>query len=141
MILGFKPQFRPLILSGTKIHTIREDRHDRWKPGMTIQFSTGIRTAGYNQFMTGVCKSVQYIWIAWEHGIPFVHIGDIKDGLVPFYIPDYYGIEQMRDLYINDGFRKQSEFFKWFWDAGEMDNPIYDKIFEGKIIHWTDRKY
>ena len=67
MILGFKKQFPPMILVGTKIHTIREDKHDRWKAGNKIHFATGIRTKNYNQFYSGVCKSVQAITLV-NHG-------------------------------------------------------------------------
>lgn len=141
MILSFNPQFIPLILSGSKIHTIRKDEHDRWRPGMKIQFATGIRTKDYNQFMTDICKSVQYIWICWDRGVPEVHIGNTQDQLMPFYIPKHYGIDQMKELFANDGFKRQPEFFKWFWDAGEKTDPIYDKTFSGKIIHWTNKRY
>ena len=44
MILGFKEQFKNLIIGGVKKHSIREDRHNRWKPGMIIHFATGMRT-------------------------------------------------------------------------------------------------
>lgn len=33
--------FEAKIKAGTKIHTIREDEHDRWKPGMAIHFWIG----------------------------------------------------------------------------------------------------
>jgi hypothetical protein len=36
MILGFKPCFVAPILAGTKIHTIRDDPHNRWKAGREI---------------------------------------------------------------------------------------------------------
>ena len=63
MILSFKPQFNDKIIKGIKIHTIREDKHNRWKPGRTIQFANGIRTKNYKQFFEGECKSIQPIKI------------------------------------------------------------------------------
>lgn len=66
MVLGFKPQFPAKILEGTKKHTIREDGNDRWKPGMKINFATGVRTKKYRQFKEGVCKSVQKIKITYS---------------------------------------------------------------------------
>lgn len=42
MLLTFsKPQFKNLILDGTKIHTIRLDKTNRWKKGMKIHFWMG----------------------------------------------------------------------------------------------------
>lgn len=36
MVIPFNPQFVLPILTRTKIHTIREDIHNRWKPGMKM---------------------------------------------------------------------------------------------------------
>lgn len=47
MILSFKEQFIPKILDGTKIHTIREDKKNRWEAGKKIHFATGVRTKNY----------------------------------------------------------------------------------------------
>ena len=39
MIRSFSdPRFEARIRAGIKIHTIREDKHNRWKPGMKIHF-------------------------------------------------------------------------------------------------------
>lgn len=48
MILGFKPQFVQPIIDRTKIHTIREDKHNRWVPGKVIHMATGVRTKSYS---------------------------------------------------------------------------------------------
>lgn len=58
MILSFKKQFSEPILKGTKIHTIREDKPNRWKPGNKIHFANGVRTQNYNCFKESVCISV-----------------------------------------------------------------------------------
>jgi len=124
MILGFKPQFVEPINSGVKIHSIREDKTDRWKEGNTIHFATGVRTKDYNNFKTDVCKSTQSIKISYFIGIFFanritVYVDD--RALNPF---------EISELATNDGFASTEDFFKWF-----------DKDFEGKIIHWTDFRY
>lgn len=41
MILSFKKQFLDPIITGSKIHTIRADKPNRWKPGNKIHFATG----------------------------------------------------------------------------------------------------
>jgi len=133
MILSFKQRFEHKILGGTKIHTIREDKHDRWKAGNKIHFSTGIRTPGYNCFKVAKCTGIQKIEIMWDESGPTVYIGSM-----PFfytekhelgYIP-VYGVEQMTMLAKYDGFDLASYFFSWF-----------NKDFKGKIIHWTDFRY
>jgi hypothetical protein len=64
MILTFKERFVPLILSGTKIHTIREDKYNRWKVGMKIHFWCGnprnISKHSY-QFAKGSVEWIHYI--------------------------------------------------------------------------------
>jgi hypothetical protein len=139
MILGFKKQFKPLILDGSKIHTIREDKHNRWKAGNIINFVTGIRTINYNQFMEGVCKSVQPIYLN-NHG-NWVYCNIVtSDG--NYIHNDYqhikwhkghFRIRLLDDLCKNDGLTC-NEFLKWFI-------PKKDDKFEGKIIHWTDFQY
>lgn len=121
MILGFKNQFPPLILKGTKIHTIREDKPNRWKEGNKIHFATGVRTKNYNQFGEAVCTGTQKIVIKYRKtmDMPDIYIDGIdvwKTGITT--------------LARNDGFENFMDFIKWF-----------NKDFEGKIIHWTDLRY
>ena len=118
MIISFKAQFKPLILNGSKIHTIRADKTSRWKAGNEIHFATGVRTADYDCFKKGICVGVQKIQIRRCYG-EAVRI----DGI---------GLSRgdIKNLAINDGFSDVDSFFQWF-----------DTDFEGKIIHWTDFKY
>ncbi len=53
MVLGFKERFVGRILSGVKIHTIREDGHNRWRVGRRIEFATGVRTKNYTRIGMG----------------------------------------------------------------------------------------
>lgn len=122
MILGFNKRFVAPILAGTKIHTIREDPHDLWKPGRQIQFATGIRTAKYKQFHSGVCISTQKIII--EHDVHA--IGDtviVIDEKVLFHV-------DVITLAYNDGFETLADFCAWF-----------DKDCARKLIHWTPWRY
>ena len=117
MILGFNKRFPEKIINGTKIHTFREDKNNRWKSGRVIHFATGVRTKNYHQFMVGECKSTQEIEI-----YPFT--GEI--------VIDGKGISvnQLYEVARNDGFDQLQEFFNWF-----------NQNFSGKIIHWTDYRY
>jgi hypothetical protein len=36
MVLGFKRQFAPFVEDGSKTHSIREDKNDRWRPGVIV---------------------------------------------------------------------------------------------------------
>ena len=122
MILGFKPQFVPHILSGAKIHTIREDVHDRWGHGTKIQMATGVRTKQYNCFKEAFCISTERIKINPQNktiliGVPVKHCKNLS-------------VQETEQLAINDGFPGSKEFWEWF-----------NKPFHGKIIHWTDHKY
>ena len=122
MILSFKPRFVDKILDGTKIHTIREDKNKRWKPGRAIHFATGVRTKDYNRFAVGFCEGIQTIRIHYRN--------------IPKHSPDIYvdGILLSSDIVVkvahNDGFNSTYDFNKWF-----------SKDFEGIIVHWTDFKY
>ena len=130
MILGFKKQFVSKILSGEKIHTIREDKHNRWETGKKIHFATGMRTKNYNCFKIGICKSVQKIEITYKGNKIFVEI----EGNPPYiwiqYLKEKYTHPNILKLAKNDGFDNIDDFFKWF-----------DKDFTGKLIHFTNKKY
>lgn len=108
-----------------KIHTIRHDPHDRWKPGMKIHPVIYNRTPRRFQFApTIVCTGVQKIWIDREATFRVMIKGDRID--VPWYRSD----EEIKALTINDGFDSTEQFFEWF-----------DKPAQLKIIHWTNFKY
>jgi len=122
MILGFKPQFKPLILSGEKVHTIREDKYDRWKPGIKIHMATGVRTHDYECFCDKyTCVSTQRIHIVRYY----------IDQLIPYIYINYKPFFFHYQLAKNDGFKSVNDFYNWF--------P--EEEFIGKIIHWTNLTY
>lgn len=103
-----------------KIHTIREDAHDRWKAGNDIHFVINNRTPDRFQFAPVVkCISTQSIKI--KHTAAKIHV--IVDNKI-------LNQSETETLAINDGFESLDDFFKYF-----------KKSFSGKIIHWTDKKY
>ena len=79
MILSFNKKFKEPIETGTKIHTIRLDKPNRWRAGKTIHFATGIRTKNYDNFKVGRCMSFQYITISYREA-------EINPRLVPEWI-------------------------------------------------------
>jgi len=58
MVLAFKKRFVEPIKKGVKIHTIREDKTNRWKSGMKVHAATGVRTKNYNCFFESVCIKI-----------------------------------------------------------------------------------
>ena len=139
MVIGFKKQFVEPILQGTKVHTIRDDNANRWKPGLTMHMYTGGRfSKEYRQFAEKKCVSTQHIkmWVIKasdvigedEHGY---FIGVKVDGL----LINSFDFEK---LSTRDGFATHGEFLTW-WLPVILKLP--NQLFAGKIIHWTDLKY
>lgn len=120
-----------------KLHTIREDKHDRWKPGTMIDFFINARRKNMFRFAPRIpVVSVQKIQIAYENANPmdldcvFVYV-DGKLIYRRFSNGQAVGVfNKMSQLATNDGFWSIDDFFAWF-----------NKDFKGKIIHWTDLKY
>lgn len=122
MILSFKKEFKQPILDGTKIHSIREDRYNRWKEGMIIHMATGLRTKDYKQFHEGICKSIQQIEI--------IRVSDYWNETIVRIDGRQLDLTEIQKLAWNDGFTNLIHFWMWF-----------NRGFVGKIIHWTDFKY
>lgn len=129
------------IKRGDKIHSIREDKTNRWKKGNKIHFCTGLRTKKYKQFHLGECKGTQRILIIWTETIvatTFKYGKELKKKkFIQKNIPPTVVIgnkilnkDEINILARNDGFKNSSDFFEWF-----------NINFIGKIIHFTNFKY
>lgn len=130
MILSFsRLKFVPRIMNGTKIHTFREDKHNRWRPDMTIQFWFGnprnipsARKKGGDeiiphQFGTG--------------SVTIVVPAKILDSGILLSKTYYSNIVTLDDMARRDGFDG--------WE--EMKSFFRDKLpWEGKLIFWKDFK-
>lgn len=114
-----------------KIHTIREDKPDRWRAGNKIHCVLFNRTKDRFQFVpTMKCLSVQPIRILWIDETPVVYLLESEEiGFMPFAY-EGYNEAALEVIAKNDGFDSVEAFFNWF-----------SEDFEGKIIHWTDFKY
>jgi len=130
--LGYKrvSDFELAILnSRPKVHTMREDKKDRWNVGNKIHYTAWNRTKDSVQFApVGEVLNIQRCKIRhWPNNKQTIEIDDklYYDGTVM--LPDE---EKLQALVQNDGFGSVASFFYWFgndWD--------------GKIIHWTNLKY
>jgi len=121
MILTFsEDKFVDRIKSGVKVHTIREDKTDRWKVGRTIQFWRGnprnVKNKPY-QFGTGVCSEVHRIRI-----YPALDIVNV------FEDENYFTMD-LQKLATKDGFDSWEKMKEWFKEP-----------FIGKIIYWEEFK-
>lgn len=119
MVLGFKKRFVRPIQLGAKIHTIRADEKNRWKPGRLIHMATGVRSKNYNCFKKDECISTQTIVIKY-HGLQWAVYVDGKQ----------LSVAELKMLATFDGFKTIADFASWF-----------NEDFTGKIIHWTKFKY
>lgn len=113
------------INQNAKLHTIREDKKDRWKVGNDIHFSINVRTKNQLQFAPVVkVKSIQKVEMVIRGIKNERPINVYVDGKI-------IGVNNgLKELAINDGFDTLEDFYDYFKDG-----------FTGKIIHWTDLKY
>lgn len=116
-----------------KIHTIREDKKNRWKSGNEIHFYINNRSKKAFQFAPVIpVVSIQ------EFEINYVPTGKYLDFRPIVFIDKiffYHDLitsdnSKMLQLAQNDGFDTIEDFFAYF-----------NEDFKGKIIHWTDFKY
>lgn len=121
-------------MTNPKLHTIREDKNDRWKEGNKIDFFINCRQKDMFRFAPVLpVVSTQKIEIVWVElfGNNVAHVFIDKE----FIAKVKFGSEMMvtgnmLQLAQNDGFDTIEDFFSYF-----------NKDFTGKIIHWTDLKY
>lgn len=131
MLLTFsKDRFVDAIKTGQKIHTIREDKPMRWKPGMKIHFWRGNpRTTKSNPFPFGEsqCVSIQEVFVKRVESTLMTH------GMAVLINNRWLQDSEIEELATKDGLTIR-EFRMWFV-------PPETPEFTGRIIHWTDKKY
>lgn len=139
MVLGFKSvfpwgaptNFEQKIINAIKLHTLRQDPHNRWRAGMPIQLATGVRTKKYRCFKEDVCTGTQLIRITPKYlMVEIFGTTDITACLGGLILWHGLSNEEIDTLARNDGFDSTEDFWRWF-----------NKPFEGKLIHWTQKRY
>jgi hypothetical protein len=123
-------RFPPLIEAGVKIHSIREDKNNRWKVGMKIDHwmhSPRNPSKHPYPFLKGkhVLISKQQIEI-----LPYYKDGNCYSATVVVDNTRLISMDEIENLSYNDGLENTRMFFKWF-----------DCFFKGYILHWTTCKY
>jgi hypothetical protein len=133
---AFKEKFgsKTPVNCNSKIHTIREDATNRWKPETKIHFFINCRQPNMFCFAPVLpVVSVQKIEIIWIElfGKKVAHVFIEKEffGKVKF-DSKMIVLGDLLQLAHNDGFETIEDFFAYF-----------NTDFKGKLIHWTDLKY
>ena len=138
-------EFNKSIITNPKLHTIREDKNDRWKVGTKIDFFINARQKDMFRFAPVLpvvsTQKVELIYI--ENIKELTCLGITYDRTCTIKIDNkFYGDAYLLADYVvsssynltafaqNDGFDNLEDFFVYF-----------DKNYLGKIIHWTDLKY
>lgn len=111
-----------------KLHTIREDKKDRWKTGTNIDFYIDVRKKNMLRFAP-VLPVVSTQQIIIKHDTVKTGVWSLDSTI---YIDGKIVLDPAIYLKIAhyDGFDSIPDFFNYF-----------NKDFKGKIIHWTDLKY
>ncbi len=122
MILSFHRRWITPIQEGHKVHTIREDKKNRWSTGQKIDGYCGNGKGKREKFFEDTCHSTQTISIVY---------GDNKLAR-PTIMVDGQELSEVEciKLAVNDGFNSLDDFLGWFSDD-----------YKGKIIHWTGLRY
>lgn len=109
-----------------KLHTIRKDPHNRWKPGMKIHPVINNRSKDRFQFApTVICTDVQHVNFGTKHDAIVVTNFD----------GSFSNVIQGDDLDTfakTDGFPDADAILRWFYE---------DRGMKLSLIHWTDLRY
>lgn len=118
-----------------KLHTIREDKHDRWHAGVMIDFFINVRTKAMYRFAPSIpvvsTQRIELIWFNKTRSLEPSKYAPKRFNYLDLIVDDrLLEINEVEKLAQNDGFDTIEDFFDYF-----------DKDFTGKIIHWTDLRY
>lgn len=117
-----------------KLHTMRQDKADRWKAGNKIDFFINCRQKDMFRFAPVLpvvsTQKVEIKWFEW-FGKKMVRVWiDDKSFACVKFDNEMIITGHILQLAQNDGFDKVEGFFAYF-----------NEDFKGKIIHWTDLRY
>lgn len=113
-----------------KLHTIREDKNDRWQPGTKIDFFINCRQKDMFRFAPVLpVVRVQRVFMTYL----FNDIIEISINGKQLHLPS-----QLLIFAINDGFDSWTDFFNYFYPKIMASK---NEEYHAKIIHWTDLRY
>lgn len=120
--LNGKPtNFKEKIIAGSKIHVLKLDQMEAYKPGMFIVLNHSRRMVPNDVIQETTVVSTQRVEIIYE-----------RTGVTPLIFIDKrrLGIIEILCLAANEGFATEKDFFQ-----------VYSKSKIFKLIHWTDFSY
>ncbi len=134
MNLGYTlPNAEQNITDLVKLHTMRDDKKNRWRPGMKIHHHIG-RYKKYRCFLINECISTQMVLVVF----------DVKKTKISLKITvDRRRLDKLEMITFirNDGFVCQQDFIDWFFPVDKKLNIRLRTMWTGKLIHWTPLKY
>lgn len=138
MILGFKDQFVPFVLDGSKTHTIRAGA--RWKVGMRADLFARPRQKGMRLLFRAMVVKVEAIAITSRsiyvcHDRPWVadwaHMKAAEWGMVKL------SKDEAELFAFKDGFRFDPNSRGSFTLMMDFWKRTHNLPFHGQIIHWN----
>lgn len=114
----FQEQFVPMILDGSKPHTIRRRRKNPTKPGDRLTLYTGMRTKRCRKIMDAECASVIPVKIYPQSGRV------VLDGRM-------LSLNDTLHFAVRDGFANHMDFFEFF-----RRYPLEVLENEMEVIYW-----
>lgn len=122
-----------------KIHTIREDKADRWHPGVMIDFFINARQVDMFRFAPRFpVVSTQEIFMTHRGSMLEITIAAPGSSIGG---DDFY-FDGNDILGLNDGFDEYGDFNRYFIGRIQENGKTTGNYwFKGKIIHWTNFRY
>lgn len=118
MLIGYTlPNAIERIIAGEKIHTLREDKKERYKVGQLIDHCTGVRTKNFKKHYQSTITRIDFAFIVPREKA--IYINGTKLSQMEFWL-----------FLQNDGFDSAEQFWAWF-----QEPKVY------RLIQWTDFKY
>ncbi len=130
MLLNFKKQFQPLILDGSKTHSIRGERKDqkRPEPGETLHLYTGLRQRGAEFILRAPCLRTESVNISRRGYLEYISIARIE-----------LSFGEADTLAWRDGFRPHGKLVRGSFE--EMMKFWKGRLpFRGWITYWDYSK-
>lgn len=132
--INFQREFVPMILDGSKHHTIRPKRADGKdaRPGQTLYLYYGMRTKQCKKIIEKPCLHVRPLKLEISAHTVTAHIDDKR-------VPDHASFAR------NDGFGDMEHMASWFWDHYQFrSNPLTDDLLtldDLLLIQWDETDY
>lgn len=143
MLLGFKKQFAPKILAGSKVMTVRQQRKVEPKIGEVLHMYTGLRTRNCEKITSEyTLKGIQSVdFLISKSKTEDLIDMDVFVDRVPL---DRYQLEKFA---LADGFDSAHQLAEYWMSTCDPDDiqvlkrSIQASIIDMVIYHWSDLRF